>query len=94
MVGQVMWLYHSKNRQKNVFLLNPVFKYLVFRCCLFIRYFLLWVRPASIEDNPNDESSTTDIPRVYLKALSMIEYDPFLVTHATATKVDVQVTKK
>ena len=55
------------------------------------RYFLLWVRPASIEDNPNDESVTTDIPRVYLKALGMIEYDPFLVTHATATKVDVQV---
>ena len=57
------------------------------------RYFLLWVRPASIEDNPHDESVTTDIPRVYLKALSMIEFDPFLVTHATATKVDVQVSK-
>jgi hypothetical protein len=54
---------------------------------------LLWVRPASIEDNPHDESVTTDIPRVYLKALSMIEFDPFLVTHATATKVDVQVSK-
>jgi hypothetical protein len=49
------------------------------------------VRPASIEDNPNDESSSTDIPRVYLKALSMIEFDPFLVAHGTATKVDVQV---
>ncbi len=51
------------------------------------------MRPASIEDNPHDESVTTDIPRVYLKALSMIEFDPFLVTHATATKVDVQVSK-
>ena len=53
-------------------------------------YFFLWVKPASIEDNPNDESVTSDIPKVYLKALSMIEFDPFLVTHATNTRVDVQ----
>lgn len=62
------------------------------------RYLLLCVRPASIEDNPNDDTGSSsssgggvDIPRVYLKALSIIEYDTFLVSHATATKVDVQV---
>ncbi len=59
----------------------------------FLRYFLLLVRAASIEDSPNEDvgSAGAEIPRVYLKALSMIEFDPFLVSHATATKVDVQV---
>ena len=33
---------------------------------------------------------TSDIPKVYLKALSMVEFDPFLVTHGPETKVDVQ----
>jgi mediator of RNA polymerase II transcription subunit 14 len=59
-------------------------------CEMDYRYHLLWVKPASIEDDPKDGSVTADIPKVYLKALSMIEFDPFLITHATATKVDVQ----
>eukprot|EP00095_Tigriopus_kingsejongensis_P000362 snap_masked-scaffold319_size207808-processed-gene-0.2 protein:Tk00362 transcript:snap_masked-scaffold319_size207808-processed-gene-0.2-mRNA-1 annotation:"mediator of rna polymerase ii transcription subunit 14" len=60
-------------------------------CEIEYQYYFLWVKPASIEDNPNDEKAPpADIPRVYLKALSMVQFDPFLVTHATSTKVDVQ----
>ncbi len=59
-------------------------------CEIEYQYYFLWVRPASIEDNPNDESVVTDIPKVYLKALSMIEFDPFLITHGSGTPVDVQ----
>ena len=33
---------------------------------------------------------TSTIPKVYLKALSMVEFDSFLVTHSATTKVDVQ----
>jgi len=60
------------------------------QCEMDYRYYLLWVKPASIEDDPRDDSVTADIPKVYLKALSMIEFDPFLITHLTSTKVDVQ----
>ena len=48
------------------------------------------VRPASIEDDPKDDTVQADIPKVYLKALSMVEFDSFLVTHGSETKVDVQ----
>ncbi len=33
-------------------------------CEIEYQYYFLWVRPASIEDNPNDESVVTDIPKV------------------------------
>ncbi len=32
----------------------------------------------------------SDIPRVYLKALSMAQFDPFLLTHGSDTRVDVK----
>lgn len=35
-------------------------------------------------------SSPSPTPQVYLKALGMVEFDPFLVTHGSTTKVDVQ----
>ena len=45
---------------------------------------------ASIEDDPKDDTVQADIPKVYLKALSMVEFDSFLVTHGPETKVDAQ----
>ena len=79
------------------------------KCEVEYSYYLLWVKPASIEDDPKDDTVTTDLPKVYLKvkslaskerkrllnflsfqALSIVEFDPFLVTHGSETKVDVQ----
>ena len=53
-------------------------------------FFYLLTRPCSIEDDPADDTVVKEIPRVYLKALAMVEFDPFLVTHGSTTKVDVQ----
>ncbi len=33
-------------------------------CEMDYQYYFLWVKPASIEDNPNDESVVTDVPKV------------------------------
>lgn len=83
-------MYIRLHRQPNAILIVEFKEKEGSKCEMDYRYFLLWVKSASIEDDPKDESVITDIPKVYLKALTMIQFDPFLVTHATATKVDVQ----
>jgi len=61
-------------------------------CEMQYKFHFLYTRPASIEEDPNgqQENNPSDVPRVYLKALSMVEVDPFLVTHDAETKVDAQ----
>ena len=36
-------------------------------CEIDFRYYLLWVKPASIEDDPNDDTVAPNIPKVYMK---------------------------
>lgn len=59
-------------------------------CEIQYRYYYLLTKPCSIEDEPEDETIVKEIPRVYMKALNMIEFDSFLITHGTTTKVDNQ----
>ena len=59
-------------------------------CEIQYRYYYLLTKPCSIEDDPKDETIVKEIPRVYMKALNMIEFDSFLITHGTTTKVDNQ----
>ena len=59
-------------------------------CEIQYNYYFLLTKPCSIEDDPLDDSIVKDIPKVYMKALGMVEFDPFLVTHGSTTKVDVQ----
>jgi len=59
-------------------------------CEIQYSFYYLLTRPCSIEDDPVDESIVKEIPRVYMKAMGMVEFDPFLVTHGSTTKVDVQ----
>lgn len=59
-------------------------------CEIQYRYYYLLTKPCSIEDDPQDETIVKEIPRVYMKALNMIEFDSFLITHGTTTKVDNQ----
>jgi len=59
-------------------------------CEIQYSFYYLLTKPCSIEDDPVDESIVKEIPRVYMKALGMVEFDPFLVTHGSTTKVDVQ----
>lgn len=83
-------MYIRLHRQPNAVIIIEFHEKQSNHCEMEYKYYFLWVKPASIEDNPNDDTIIADIPKVYLKALSMIEFDSFLVTHGPSTKVDVQ----
>ena len=63
-------------------------------CEMEYKYYFLWVRPASIdegeEQQPQQQQQQQDnsLPKVYLRALNMVEFDPFTVTHGPSTAVD------
>ncbi|KAB7504809.1 hypothetical protein Anas_09210 [Armadillidium nasatum] len=50
--------------------------------------FLLIVKEASIEDDPNDDSVQTSLPKSYLRAYKLLPIDPFSCIHGPTTKVD------
>lgn len=51
-------------------------------------FYLAFVKHSSIEENLNDESIETDIPKMYFKVQTLIEFDSFAVTHGPGTYVD------
>lgn len=51
-------------------------------------FYLAVVKHCSIEDNPNDDTIETEFPKVYLRLLTLIEFDTFVVTHGPYTGVD------
>lgn len=51
-------------------------------------FYLAFVKQSSIEDNPNDDTIETDIPKMYLKVQTLIEFDTFAATHGPGTYVD------
>ncbi|XP_039277838.1 mediator of RNA polymerase II transcription subunit 14 [Nilaparvata lugens] len=53
--------------------------------CLF---YLAVVKHSSIEDDPHDDSIETEIPKMYLKVQTLIEFDTFVTTHGPFTSVD------
>ncbi|KAF4526396.1 hypothetical protein B566_EDAN012686 [Ephemera danica] len=57
-------------------------------CEVTCNFYLAMVKPSSIEDNPDDDSVETDIPKTYLKVQSLVELDSFVVTHGPFTSVD------
>jgi hypothetical protein len=61
-------------------------------CEIDYNYHFLWTRPTAIDEEKSGDGSVSQdpSPRMYLKALAMIEFNPFLVTHDSGTKVDVQ----
>lgn len=52
-------------------------------------FYVSTVKPSSIEDDPNDESIETDIPKMYLRLQSLVEFDTFVTTHGPFTQVDL-----
>ena len=60
-------MYIRLHRQPNAVIIVEFHEKASNHCEMEYKYFLLWVKPASIEDNPNDESVVTNIPKVYLK---------------------------
>ena len=52
-------------------------------------FYLTFVKHSSIDDNSNNEDAIeTDIPKVYYKVQTLIEFDTFAATHGPITYVD------
>lgn len=51
-------------------------------------FYLAVVRHSSIDEDPHDDSIETEIPKMYLKVLTLIEFDTFVITHGPFTIVD------
>ena len=56
--------------------------------------YLMVVRQASIEDNPNDDTVQTSIPKSYMRAYDLVQLDTFVCTHGPSNKVDGKSTCK
>lgn len=57
-------------------------------CEMDYTFYLAFVKHSSIDDNPNDETIDNDIPKVYFRVQTLIEFDTFAVTHGPGTYVD------
>ncbi|XP_029175199.1 mediator of RNA polymerase II transcription subunit 14 isoform X3 [Nylanderia fulva] len=57
-------------------------------CEIECSFYLAVVKHSSIEDDPHDDSIETEIPKMYLKVQSLIEFDTFVITHGPFTSVD------
>ena len=60
-------MYIRLNRQPNAILLVEFHEKPNNKCEIDYSYYFLWVKPASIEDDPKDDTVQADIPKVYLK---------------------------
>lgn len=63
------------------------------QCEIDCSFYLAVVKHSSIEDDPHDDSIETEIPKMYLKVLTLIEFDTFVITHGPFTSVDDQSEK-
>ncbi len=67
-------MYIRLNRHPNAVLIVEFREKAENACEIEYSYYLLWVKPASIEDDPKDETVTADIPKVYLKVNNWLKY--------------------
>ncbi|CAB3376625.1 Hypothetical predicted protein [Cloeon dipterum] len=57
-------------------------------CRIRTAFHLLMVKPASIEDSPDDDAVETEFPKTYLRVQHMVELDMYVATHGPCTAVD------
>lgn len=81
-------MYVQLYRHSNVVLVIEFKERENYPCEVDCNFYLAVVKPSSIEDNPDDESIETEIPKVFLKVQSLIEFDTFVATHGPFTHVD------
>ncbi|PSN29847.1 Mediator of RNA polymerase II transcription subunit 14 [Blattella germanica] len=62
-------------------------------CEIDCSFYLAVVKHSSIEDDPHDDTIETEIPKMYLKVMTLIEFDTFVITHGPFTSVDDQSEK-
>ncbi|XP_066259212.1 mediator of RNA polymerase II transcription subunit 14 isoform X2 [Euwallacea similis] len=57
-------------------------------CEIDCSFYMCVVKHSSIEDDPKDETIETEIPKVFLKVQTLIEFDSFVATHGPFTSID------
>lgn len=57
-------------------------------CEIECSFYMAVVKHSSIEGDPHDDSIEAEIPKMYLKVQSLIEFDTFVTTHGPFTSVD------
>ncbi|XP_031837631.1 mediator complex subunit 14 [Nomia melanderi] len=62
-------------------------------CEIECSFYLAVVKHSSVEDDPHDDSIETEIPKMYLKVQTLIEFDTFVITHGPFTSVDNEATE-
>lgn len=60
-------------------------------CEMDFSFYMILVKHSSIDDNPDDESIESEIPKMFLKVQTLIEFDTFVVTHGPFTNVDIGI---
>lgn len=58
-----------------------------------LKMYLLVVKEASIEDDPNDDSFQTSLPKSYLRAYRLIPIEDFACLFGATTKIDSKILK-
>lgn len=57
-------------------------------CEIECSFYMAVVKHSSIDGDPNDDNIEAEIPKMYLKVQSLIEFDTFVTTHGPFTSVD------
>lgn len=61
-------------------------------CEMDFNFNLVHVKHAAIDESPIEESSAdSEVPRVYLRVQTLIEFDSFVSTHGPGTHVDIGI---
>ncbi|XP_060525569.1 mediator of RNA polymerase II transcription subunit 14 [Cylas formicarius] len=81
-------MYVQLHRHTNVVLIVEIKEKESTHCETDCSFYMCVVKHSSIEDNPNDESIETEIPKVFLKVQTLIEFDTFVATHGPFTCID------
>jgi mediator of RNA polymerase II transcription subunit 14 len=81
-------MYVQLHRHPNVVLIVELKEKDSAPCEVDCAFYMAVVKPSSIEDNPDDDSIETEIPKVYLKVQTLIEFDTFVATHGPFTSID------
>lgn len=80
------------NRHPTVILVVQITERPHHPCEMEFNFNLVFVRHSSIDDSPHTEetsgASESDIPKVYLRVQTLIEFDTFVATHGPGTCVD------
>ncbi|EEZ97239.1 Mediator of RNA polymerase II transcription subunit 14-like Protein [Tribolium castaneum] len=81
-------MYIQLHRHPNVVLIVELKEKETSMCEVDCAFHMAVVKPSSIEDNPDDDTIETEIPKVYLKVQTLIEFDTFVATHGPFTSID------